>query len=300
MLKRLADLAKEKTVKIVGHKNPDFDSIVSGILLGIFLRANNINAEFVCDGVSDSNTLSALEYVGINVNDFCKGIKSDDFVFFVDHHSSEYEFDNFIVGCVDHHQTNSAVDIPIYFNAPSSSCAMNIFHIAQKEGFAFERNELKLIVMSIYMDTRSCKSTKFIESDREFIIETAKEYSFEGELDIFERFGYCLTDMTKPIEKLAETDMKEYFFAGNKIIISHLQVMRNPSVDGVLKEICAYATSECQKSGIGIWIIMVSDPNTETTEVIRIDGKSVENKRYTKLLSRSTDVIPALEKEFNL
>jgi inorganic pyrophosphatase/exopolyphosphatase len=158
---------------------------------------------------------------------------------------------------------------------------------------------MKLAIMSIYMDTRSCKSTKFIESDREFIIDVAKKFSFEEELDTFERLGYCLTDLSRPIEELAYTDWKEYDFEGKKISVSHLQTVRNNTTDRIVEAIRSHICEKLKEKKIYLWILMVSDPKAETTDVIRIGENSTENKRYNKLLSRSTDVIPALEAEFD-
>ena len=47
MLEKLKELTAKKGIKIVGHKNPDFDSIASGIILERFLCLNEIDAPFL-------------------------------------------------------------------------------------------------------------------------------------------------------------------------------------------------------------------------------------------------------------
>ena len=160
MLNKLKELAKGKRLKIVGHKNPDFDSIASGIILERFLCSNEIDARFVCESVSDTHAITALKYAGVDLSSYHGKIEDGDLLFLVDHHSTEYE--NFVVGCIDHHPTEFKINFPIYVNHPSSSCALSVLRLAEKEGMIFDKNDVRLALMSVYMDTRSCKSTKFI------------------------------------------------------------------------------------------------------------------------------------------
>jgi nanoRNase/pAp phosphatase (c-di-AMP/oligoRNAs hydrolase) len=85
MLDKLKKLAGKKRIKIVGHKNPDFDSVASGILLEHFLRSNDVDSRFVCEGLSDSHAIAALEYAGVDICSYCGSVDSDDVLFLVDH-----------------------------------------------------------------------------------------------------------------------------------------------------------------------------------------------------------------------
>ena len=67
MLDKLKNLVKKKRIKIIGHKNPDFDSVASGILLEHFLRSNDVDACFVCEGLSDRHAIAALKYAGVDI-----------------------------------------------------------------------------------------------------------------------------------------------------------------------------------------------------------------------------------------
>ena len=296
MLNKLKELAKGKRIKIVGHKNPDFDSIASGIIAERFLLSNEIDARFFCEEVSDINALSALNYLGIEISSYYGKIEEDDHLFLVDHHSTEYK--NFVVACIDHHPTDFEMDLPVYVNSASSSCALSIFRIAEKEGTVFDKNDVKLVLLSIYMDTRSCKSTKFIEADTEWISSVTKKYSFERELDTFEGLGYCLTDTSAPVEVLSRCDLKEYVFNNKKVYVSHIQTVLTEDTEKILSKVYSYVEEVRKHLGIEVWILMLSDPKREKTFVIRFDGTGRCQEDYDKLLSRSIDIIPAIEKEF--
>ena len=298
MLDKLKELANGKRIKIVGHKNPDFDSIASGMILERFLRSNKIDAHFVCEGVSDINALSALKYLGIGIPSYYGKIEEGDLLFLVDHHSTEYK--NLVIGCIDHHSTNSEIKFPIYVNLPSSSCALSILRIAEEKGFVFDKTEVKLALMSVYMDTRSCKSTKFVATDTEWISNVTKKYSFANELDTFERLGYCLTDMSSSLEELSKSDIKEYIFNNKKIYVSHIQTILTDDTEEILKKVYSYIEEKRKRYGAELWILMVSDPKRESTLVIRFCEAGRRKSDFDKLLSRSIDVIPAIEKEFGI
>ena len=298
MIDKLKKLAGGKRIKIVGHKNPDFDSVASGILLEHFLRSIDVDAHFVCEELSDSHAIEALKYAGVDIGSYCERVEHDDLLFLVDHHATEYK--NEVIGCIDHHPTEAEICFPMYINAPSSSCALLIFRLAEKWGAVFARSDVRLALMSIYMDTRSCKSTKFVSSDTEWIKETAKKYSFADELEAFEQFGYCMTDMSAPIEKIAENDIKEYTFNGERIIVSHVQALAGAENERILRDVFEYVERKRESIGARIWILMLSDPKRECTSLVRFDPDGMHTRKYSRLLSRSIDVIPSLEKEFNL
>ena len=296
MLNKLKELVKGKRIKIVGHKNPDFDSIASGIILERFLLLNGIDANFICGSVSDTHALSALEYLGIDIFSHRGKIEETDLLFLVDHHSTEYK--NFVAGCIDHHPTKIEINFPIYLNLSSSSCALSVFRLAEKEGTLFDKNDIKLVLLSVYMDTRSCKSTKFIKTDSEWISEITEKYSFANELDTFERLGYCLTDMSASLDELSRSDIKEYVFNSKKVYISHIQTFLTESTEKILSNVCFYVEEKRKRLGVEIWILMISDPKCEVTSVIRFDEGGIYRANYDRLLSRSIDIIPAIEKEF--
>ena len=298
MIDKLKKFAGEKRIKIVGHKNPDFDSVASGILLEHFLRSIDVDAHFVCEELSDSHAIAALEFAEVDVCSLDGRVDSDDILFLVDHHATEYE--NEVIGCIDHHPTEAEICFPICVNNLSSSCALSIFRLAEMAGAVFDRTDVRLALMSVYMDTRSCKSTKFVSSDTEWIKETADKYSFADELEAFEQFGYCMTDMSAPIEKIAESDIKEYIFGGARIVVSHLQALGGAENERILGEVFEYIKRKRELVGAGAWILMISDPKLESTSLVRFDPDGMHTRRYSRLLSRSIDVIPSLEKEFNL
>ena len=75
---------------ILGHENPDVDSIVSGYIYQNYLRRRNIDAEFIIpDKNIDEDTLEICRRFNLEPTDFQKPLEYDEKTKFilVDHHN---------------------------------------------------------------------------------------------------------------------------------------------------------------------------------------------------------------------
>ena len=209
---------KEDIIYIVGHKNADVDSILSCLLLEKHLRMNNINAKaLIIDTDKESVNLVNKYFPDLLIEETEININAP--IILVDHYSDN-RFRN-IVGCIDHHPTAGKLNYDVYINKNASSCCKLIYDL-------FIKNETKedilMVLFSIYMDTISCRSDKFIISDKQFIENKKKQYGLS--LEEYEKEGLCLTPLDAPIAEIAENGQKEYTFGYYNVACSYIQVDR--------------------------------------------------------------------------
>ena len=62
-------------IYVIGHKNPDVDSVISGILMQKLLEKNGYEAEFIIpDKYLDNETYNLIKKYDINKNNYRKDI----------------------------------------------------------------------------------------------------------------------------------------------------------------------------------------------------------------------------------
>ena len=94
-------------IVILGHENPDVDSLLSGILLEKYMKNTyKQNFEFIIpDGNVDEESKQILKSIGIDISSYChKQVNPGDTLLLVDH-NVENRFNNEIIGIIDHHPT---------------------------------------------------------------------------------------------------------------------------------------------------------------------------------------------------
>lgn len=283
-----------RSVKIIGHPRPDFDSVAAGILMNDLLRAKGIDSAFVIPDREDEYAHRYMPEAGYETGDFYGSIAPSDCLFLVDHH--ETLFGNTVLGCVDHHPSTRSFDYPVYINSPSSSCALTVFRLLEEERIIPDRRQTHLALMSVYMDTLSLKSPKFVSSDAEWIRCVTEKYSFDTEK--MNLAGYCMTDMKKSISELAYSGFKEYVFRGKRVCTSHINAVSCEDVQEKLALAEKFLTGERTQRGAELWVLIYTDPDASITELRRISSVGTDYERYNRILSRSIDIMPVIEAEF--
>lgn len=183
----IESLKQYKSIKIIGHKHADFDSMASGYLLEHIFLNLGLNAEFVLqDG--DVDQFFKEKWIGRHKT-WRK--READVLFLVDHTAS---YDLPVVGCFDHHPQLAPIS-QNYINEPKTSCAKVIYDWAESVGFDVPRSLTTLVVYACYMDSLSFKSTKARKEDLEWCREKIREYEMSEEEIV--SFGYGLTPRTE-------------------------------------------------------------------------------------------------------
>ena len=282
---------KYSNIYITGHDAPDFDSFVSAYFCTKYFEHFGIAAEVRFFESPDENSAKVLRSLGF---DFEKYIGKDEYLeplFLVDAYESSH---GKVIGAIDHHPTEKELGYELYFNEPSSSCALSIFRMLESVGAPVTSEDLLLALYSVYMDTLSLQNSKFLPSDMEFIERAIAATGADREALV--TAGLALADLTKSAGELALGGIKNYRFGELGVSATYIQC------DGIsdvkLCEIIDFLRVEREKRGIGLWIFSVYDMIEKTTRVCKIYGDTVEWEDFDGILSRATQIIPKIENEY--
>lgn len=277
-------LLKDKSIKVLGHKNADFDSMTSGVILDYIFKELGYDSEYVIeDGLLDPYFMEIIKKYNIDVHVGSK-VAKDDVLFLVDH-TADYE--NEIVGCFDHHPP--VVNIKNNFvYLTQTSCAKIVCDFADELGIKVPDNFRLLAVYACYLDSLSFKSTKSVPSDLEWCRQIMKELGMnEEEVTIY---GYCLTDLSQPYEDFAYTGLKTYpLNDGSKLKSSYAIIKDDNDLD--LHKIIDILSKEIV-GDVRAWCFLIHNVAHDTTTTLLIRGNGTNIVHSYDLLSRGKTVIP--------
>lgn len=277
-------LLDNKTIKILGHKNADFDSMTSGIILDYILKKLGYNSEYIIeDGLVDPYFMQIIQKQNIDVHVGSK-VSKDDVLFLVDH-TANYE--NEVVGCFDHHPP--VVNIKNNFVClTQTSCAKILCDFADELGIELPNDYKMLAVYACYLDSLSFKSTKAVPSDLDWCRKIMKELGMDEEKTT--NFGYCLTDLSQSYEDFIYTGLKTYPLNDSGVLKSSYAIIKDDSDIDLYKII--YLLSKDVKEDVKAWLFLIHNVAHDTTITMLIQHKRAKIVRSYDLLSRGKTVIP--------
>lgn len=284
---------ENKKLVILGHKNPDIDSIISGILLEYYLNNHTkYQAEFVIpDEKIEKDTKSICEKYNIDYQSHQRKLnQNDNQIILVDHNERNIEGAK-IVAVYDHHPTTKQHFYPVYHNEIISSTAALI--VQGREHF-FPRELLKLAVLATFVDTASFNSTKAQEKDKIWAEKIIKLFHLNKE-ELYE-VGLSLTD-TSNLEEAAFSCLKKYNIKERKIEVSSIQISSKKTSDEELNKIKEIVLNYFIDNDLDVYILIIHDMDLMKSTAYKIFKDGIEIDKYDKYTSRGNVIIPKLEKE---
>lgn len=164
-----------KNIKIVGHKNPDTDSIVSAIAAQeFFTAALGKDAKAYRAGGINNETKFILDKVGVEIPELITPVDEDDSVALVDHNEMGQVFDglNFsnVDYIIDHHKLSIVTEKPLFIRmAPLGSTSSIIAQLFFQEGIKPSEKIAKLLLAGILSDTLNLTSPTTTDEDRSLV-----------------------------------------------------------------------------------------------------------------------------------
>lgn len=277
---------------ILGHENPDNDSIVSGYILEKIMKQRGYNVEFIIpdEVISDENIMLAA-YVGIDPTSFQKQLPEDSSIKYilVDHH--ERTVPGEIVAIIDHHPTDKDINTKYYQNerACSTSCII---------GKAFTRylslDDIKAVCLSAMVDTAAFHSNKTTVSDYLWIKSMCSKFNFNYEEML--TTSMCPTDITN-LQSAALNGLKKHNIHNHKIASSFLHLPSPSENKEEIKEMISYLQEYIEEEQYDIFAFIVHDITNFKSTLYKIRKDSIETKEYDEYTSRGTRIIPDLTEE---
>lgn len=313
-------------VYVVGHKNPDTDSVCSAIAFAYLLnewkkmdcKIMKVDKEAVpvIQGEPNAETKFVLEKFGFSVPEVMTEGEGK-VVALVDHSDKVQSLDNIdkaeILAVVDHHKIGDVVTPnPILFvNFPVGCTATVLKFLFDKTGVAIPQNIAGILLASILSDTVIFKSATTTELDKIVAEELAK---MVGITDIT-KFGIevksKLSDVSgMSIRDIIMRDYKDYNMSGKKVGVGQIEMIDLSLIEGRREELYNELQKMKVEGGYHSIVFMLTDIMKEGTDLMVVTddpsiiekafGKKLEGKSVwlDKVMSRKKQVVPPLEKAF--
>jgi manganese-dependent inorganic pyrophosphatase len=156
---------------IIGHKNPDTDSVCSAVAYQDFLTKKNIEAKAFRLGDLNKETKLVFEKFGVEPPEKISGLSKNSEVVLVDHNEEKQAIDNLkeldVVEVLDHHKVDFKTDKPISILVKPIGSTCSILAEKYFEGeIELDKKIAGLLLAGIISDTLFFRSPTTTDVDR--------------------------------------------------------------------------------------------------------------------------------------
>ncbi|ADC65419.1 Inorganic diphosphatase [Ferroglobus placidus DSM 10642] len=313
-------------VYVVGHMNPDTDSVCSAIVFSYLLNKwkekdglIKIDGEAVpvIQGEPNPETKFVLEKFGVEKPEIIEDVEGKT-IALVDFSEKAQAPKNIekaeIIAIVDHHKIGDiTTPNPILFvNLPVGCTATVLKKLFDWSGVEIPKELAGLMLASILSDTVIFKSATTTELDKEAAKELAKIAGIEN----IEEFGIEVKAKLSAVDELSARDIilrdfKDFDMSGNKVGIGQIELVDLKLIEGRKEEILEELKKMKEEGGYHTVALMLTDIIKEGTELLVVtDDASVIEKAFGKklegnsvwlegVMSRKKQVVPPLENAFS-
>ncbi len=305
----LLKIDMDEEIIVIGHKNPDLDTVASSIAYAEFKKAQGINAKAYVFGKVDDETDFILKKFAIPSPESIDSLNGKK-VIIVDHCACCQMAQGFegaeIIEVIDHHNISGDIKTskPIkYHSEPVGSTCTIIAKYFFNDNIKIPKNIAKLLLAGMISDMDLFKSPTTTSVDLK-IRDTLNEIAV---LDIeklgIEMFKIKSNVDSKTDEELMNDDSKEFELPkSTKALISQIKLM---DIESFLKNRKKSMIDLMKKKNYDLVIVIITDLLKEGSEVLAV-GKTQMLEEALKvklqnesvfipgLLSRKKQIVPPL------
>jgi len=305
---------KNMKIYVVGHKQPDSDSICSAIAYAYFLKVKGKNAVPLKLGEINPETKYVLDYFKIKVPETLKSAEGKTLIL-LDHNEKEQAVDDVdkakILEVIDHHKISFSWPEPIYFlNEPVGATSTIIAKKFFQENVKIPRKIAGILLAAILSDTAVFRSPTTTKED----IQVAKKLAKIAKIKKLEKFGIEIKKKKATIsgqkaENVIFSDFKIYDFSGKKVGIGQVEICDFREVKERKEELIEKLKEICKKENYNLLLLAATNIIEGDSQILaagEIDylekafgKKVVENTIYLPgVMSRKKQIVPPLMKVF--
>ncbi|WCE28542.1 manganese-dependent inorganic pyrophosphatase [Vibrio sp. SCSIO 43137] len=276
-------------IQVVGHKNPDSDSICSALVATELLKARGLEAKAVRQGDLNRETQYIIEQAGVEAPEMCTGVAGEK-IWLVDYSDLAQAPDDVneaeILGIVDHHRLGDVMTVnPLEAWIWPVGCTCTIlFNLFKMEEVEITRPLATLMMSAILSDTVGFASPTCTQKDKDAVAELAK-FAEVADLDAFiKSLLIAKTDIEGlSAAELVEKDLKAYPFNERQVVVGQVELATLEQVDGMIDALEQDLQRRCDEEGLAFAAVMLTDITTATTRLL-YKGEWAE-----KLVKHETD-----------
>ncbi len=299
---------------VVGHKNPDTDTICSSIVMAYFMDAKPGR-----QGELNPETKYVLEKFGVPEPELITSAEGHEIIM-VDHTEESQALDDFdkgeVITIIDHHKNGMITSKPIiHLTKPVGATATIIAELYFNNSLGFigaKNKELTpkmagLLLSAILSDTVLFNSPTTTEQDRVMAYKLADAAG----IDDIEAFGKELLKAKSTIvkespEKIVQYDFKEFNMNGNKIGIGQVEVVDAADLEQKEKEIVDILKRKVVDENYRMIVFAITDVLKKGSKVLVLGNSEDFEKAFNiklengaafmeGVMSRKKQLVPPLE-----
>ena len=284
-------------ILVMGHKNPDTDSICSAISYANLKKELGFEVEAVRLGTISKETQFILDYLNMDAPRLIESVKSGDQIILVDHNEAGQSVDGrdnaTILEIIDHHKIDLKTSDPINLRFETVGCSSTIISkIYEEKGVAITKEMATVMLSAIMSDTLIFKSPTCTEED----VKQGKKLAEISGLD-YEVYGKDLliagTSLDdKTAYEIVNIDCKPFEFGTQKAAVAQVNTVeisavlaRKEELETVMKELMA-------KDGLDFVTLMITDIITNSTELYVVGDKTLTIKTFGMSEGAETVFLP--------
>ena len=300
-------------ILVIGHKNPDTDSICSAIAYSELKNKLGQNTKPVRAGELNKETEFVMDYFKSEIPALNPDISGRD-VILVDHNERTQTADGFegakILELIDHHRiANFNVDEPLKVRMEPVGCTSTIiFDMYKENGLLPDKITAGLMLSAIISDTLLFKSPTCTEKDTI----AGRELSKIAEIDLavygveMLKAGTALDDKT--INELLNMDMKIFDVNDFKIGIAQINAVDEKAILAKKEEILLEISNIMKSDNLNMFMFVVTNILTNNSMgLVAGEKQEIVEKAFTSkiinseltlegIVSRKKQIVPPLTK----
>lgn len=306
-----------KTI-VVGHKNPDADSVLSAILVSKFSKKIlGFEAEARIAGDVNNETKFVLNLIGEKKPKLIKKISSESVVL-VDTMEPEQIIEGLteenLVGIIDHHKLGGLKTFsPIYCRVEPLGCACSlIYKILKEKGVKIDKKTAVMIAAGIVSDTLNLSSPTATSEDKVYLKELAKIAKLDLKKFVAELFEAKSSLRGISLDKVIECDCKDFEMGGKRVGIGVWETTNPESVNASAVQIMKLLEEKKEKESLDYMLFGVVDIlknnsycyviSQQEAEIVKsVFGADAKNgiALLKGVVSRKKQIVPPLMNHFN-
>ena len=302
------------TIYVMGHKNPDSDTIISSIATAELLKQRGLDAVAVKQGDITPETKFILDTFKLEVPETLTSVSDKEIALVDTTELSQLpdDIDNAkVLFVADHHKlgglkTASPLE---FYGQPVGSTATILTNVFTSENKNIPANIAGAMLCAVLSDTVLFKSPTTTNCDKDAVEKLAKIAGVEKPLDL----GLQMLKVKSSIENDSATDLinrdfKEFNIHGKKFGIGQIELIDGSMADSKKPTILEEMKKIQSNSGYNTILLLITDIMKEGSELLVVsdDIPSIENVFGIKcdenhcawvdgMMSRKKQVVPPLE-----
>lgn len=289
----LVSILKGKNVTIIGHDNIDVDSALSGILLSKLLDFLNIDNKFcILEEVKEDETYNIIKaLIDIELKNWQGKDEEHRNLFLVDHYETTHNGN--VIGIIDHHPNKKENKYDFMYVRNSCATAYMIYEMMEAVNFPIGKEEAKMIIVAMMVDTISFRSSKTIKEEVKQAKILAEAYGLDYEY--LERHGLCLTPIDKlDTQQIISNGQKWYNYSCKKVGSTYLQLYGMPKKERIEEWINALKIRRNETCS-DMLILVIFETKSNKTYEYQIMSDCIKEIVSNGILSRGKDIMPVIE-----